>query len=124
VTRAVAIVDTNVVVAGILTANPESPVARVLDGMLRADFPFVVSEALLSEYRSVLLRPKLSKLHRLRPAEVDVILVELARHAIVSVPERASRAPDPANRCSGICSRPGRICFWSPETDPPACAVG
>ena len=38
------IIDTNVVVAGLLTANEASPVARILDGMLAAAFPFVVSE--------------------------------------------------------------------------------
>ena len=45
------IADTNVVVAGLLTGNEASPVARILDGMLSATFPFVVSEALLAEYR-------------------------------------------------------------------------
>ena len=45
-TRPAVIVDTNVVVAGLLTAQEASPVARILDGMLAAAFPFVVSEAL------------------------------------------------------------------------------
>ena len=45
--RRVAIVDTNVVIAGLLTAHATSPVGRILDGMLNAAFPFVVSEALL-----------------------------------------------------------------------------
>ncbi len=45
----VVIVDTNVVVAGLLTANDSSPVASILDGMLAAAFPFVMSEALLAE---------------------------------------------------------------------------
>ena len=37
------IIDTNVIVAGLLTAHDDSPVARMLDGMLSAAFPFVVS---------------------------------------------------------------------------------
>jgi len=41
------IVDTNVLVAGFLTGREDSPVARIVDGMLAAAFPFVVSEALL-----------------------------------------------------------------------------
>ena len=57
--RQAVIVDTNVVVAGLLTGNATSPVARILDGMLGAAFPFVVSEALLAEYRAVLVRPAL-----------------------------------------------------------------
>ncbi|WP_309640015.1 PIN domain-containing protein, partial [Methylibium sp.] len=61
--RPAIIVDTNVVVAGLLTKDETSPVARILDGMLAAAFPFVVSEALLAEYRTVLVRPTLRKLH-------------------------------------------------------------
>ncbi len=70
-TRPVVIVDTNVVVAGLLTGHEASPVARILDGMLAVAFPFVVSEALLAEYRTVLVRPKLRKLHGLTVAEVE-----------------------------------------------------
>jgi putative PIN family toxin of toxin-antitoxin system len=94
VTRPTAIVDTNVVVAGLLTADA-SPVSRVLDGMLAAAFQFVVSEALLAEYRMVLLRPGLRKQHRLTTAEVETVLTELALHAIVMRPVAAPPAPDP-----------------------------
>lgn len=87
------IIDTNVVVAGLLTAHADSPVARILDGMLRATFPFVVSEALLIEYRAVLVRPRLCKLHGLSGAEVDAILTDLARHAIVLAPVSPALAP-------------------------------
>ena len=80
------IIDTNVVVAGLLTSRSDSPVAQILDGMLAAAFAFVVSEALLSEYRAVLLRPKLARLHGLTADEVDSLLTDIARHAIVLVP--------------------------------------
>ncbi len=80
------IIDTNVVVAGLLTAHADSPVARILDGMLGASFPFVVSEALLAEYLAVLTRPKLCKLHGLSVSEIDSILTDMARHAIVLTP--------------------------------------
>ena len=93
-TRPAVIVDTNVVVAGLLTAHESSPVARILDGMLAATFPFVVSEALLAEYRTVLVRPGLRKLHGLTVAEVEVILTDLAQHAIVLAPVGAPPAPD------------------------------
>ena len=58
-TTRVAIVDTHVVVAGLITSRAASPVAWVLDGMLGARFPFALSAALLAEYRAVLARPKL-----------------------------------------------------------------
>ncbi len=82
------IIDTNVVVAGLLTAHADSPVARILDGMLSAKFAFVVSQALVAEYRAALLRPKLSKLHGLSEDEVDAVLTDMVRHAIVLVPVR------------------------------------
>ena len=80
------VIDTNVIVAGLLTAHADSPVARILDGMLSAAFPFVLSEALLAEYHAVLVRPKLCKLHGLSVAEIDSILTDMVRHAIVLAP--------------------------------------
>ena len=87
------IIDTNVVVAGLLTAHADSPVARILDGMLSASFPFVVSEALLAEYHAVLVRPKLCKRHGLSVAEIDSILTDMVRHAIVLTPLNRAAAP-------------------------------
>lgn len=96
--RPVYIVDTNVVVAGLVTADPASPVARVLDGMLAAAFPFAVSEQLLGEYRTVLLRPGLRTLHALSVDEIELLLTDLAQHAIVLEPAAdcsvVPRAPD------------------------------
>ena len=91
---AAVIIDTNVVVAGLLTENDASPVARILDGMLVAAFPFVLSEALLVEYRTVLIRPRLRKLHGLTVAQVEILLTDLAQHAIVLSPVPGSPAPD------------------------------
>jgi len=98
VNRAAVVVDTNVVVAGLLAADDASPVARILDGMLAAAFPFVLSEALLAEYRTVLLRPRIRKLHGLTVAEVEALLVEIAQHAIVLAPVATSAAPDPGDQ--------------------------
>lgn len=96
--RQAVIVDTNVVVAGLLTGNATSPVARILDGMLVAAFPFVVSEALLAEYRDVLVRPALRKLHGLTVAEVETLLTDIAQHAIVLPPGAGTPAPDPGDQ--------------------------
>ena len=60
-----AIIDTNVVVAGLLTGNADSPTARILDGMRKGAFPFLLSTALLAGYREVLLRRKIRALHGL-----------------------------------------------------------
>jgi uncharacterized protein len=98
VSRQAVIVDTNVVVAGLLTGNATSPVARILDGMLAAAFPFVVSEALLAEYRAVLVRPTLRKLHGLTVKEVETLLTDIAQHAIVLAPGVGAPAPDPGDQ--------------------------
>lgn len=88
------VVDTNVLVSGLLASGPDSPTAKIVDAMLAAAFPFALSDALLAEYRSVLLRPALTKAHGLGQGEIDVILVELARHTIVLSPRAADPAPD------------------------------
>jgi putative PIN family toxin of toxin-antitoxin system len=94
------IIDTNVVVAGLLASQTDSPTARVLDGMLGAAFAFVLSETLLAEYRAVLARPHLSRLHGLSEAQVDTVLADLAQHAIVlnAPAQQALRAPDPGDQ--------------------------
>ncbi len=96
--RRAVIVDTNVVVAGLLSGNAASPVARILDGMLAAAFPFVISEALLAEYRTVLLRPALRKLHGLTVDESETLLIDIAQHAIVLPPGVGTPAPDPGDQ--------------------------
>jgi len=98
VSQPAAIVDTNVVVAGLLTVNAASPVARMLDGMLAAAFPLVVSEALLAEYHAALLRPHLRKLHGLAAADIETLLTQLAKHALVLWPLAAPPAPDPGDQ--------------------------
>lgn len=95
--RTTLIVDTNVIVAGLLTGSDTAPVARVLDGMLRAAWPFVVSEALLPEYHAVLARPGLRRQHGMTLAEIEAVLTSIAQHAIVLQPAKAPPAPDPGD---------------------------
>ncbi len=89
------VVDTNIVVAGLLTFREDSPVARILDGMLAARFPYVLSEALVAEYRDVLAWPRLCKAHGLTPTERETLLIEFVQHAIVLLPVRTHSASDP-----------------------------
>ena len=90
----VVVVDTNVVVAGLITGSSHSPVTSILDAMLSGALVFLLSPSLLDEYRSVLLRPKLSKLHGLTEAQIDQLLVELTSNAIWREPKPGSPAPD------------------------------
>ncbi|MEO5882413.1 MAG: PIN domain-containing protein [Caldimonas sp.] len=100
VVKAAVIVDTNVVVAGFPTEGNALPVARILRGMQAAAFTFVVSEPLLAEYREVLARPNVCRLHGLAAEAVAMLVDDLARHATVLAPASASApaAPDPGDQ--------------------------
>lgn len=88
------VVDTNVVVAGLVTGSSRSPVALVVDAMLSGTLVFLLSPALLDEYRSVLSRPKLVKLHGLTETQLDPLFAELTANAIWREPKPGSPAPD------------------------------
>jgi len=90
----VLLIDTNVVAAGLITARADSPPARILDAMLAGRLLYLMSPALLAEYRAVLLRPKLTALHGLTEEEVDRLLTELVAGAIWRDPPAADPAPD------------------------------
>lgn len=89
-----AVIDTNVIVAGLITNDPDSPTATILDGMCRGAFPFLLSTSLLSEYRELLLRKRIRSLHGLSEREVDSLLTTIAASAIVREPEHRAGAPD------------------------------
>ena len=74
-------IDTNVVVSGLLTARSDAPTARILDGMMNARFSFLLSSELLREYRSVLLHPRIRSRHHRDEAEIEIILTALAVNA-------------------------------------------
>jgi putative PIN family toxin of toxin-antitoxin system len=90
-----AVIDTNVVVADLLTGIGDSPTAKILDAMRKGAFPYLLSTALLTEYREVLLRRKIRSRHGLSEKEVDAVLTALAANAIVREPESQTGAPDP-----------------------------
>jgi len=91
------VVDTNVIVAALLTGDVSSPPAQILDGMLGGRFPYLLSPDLLAEYRTVLLRPAICSCHGLTVEEVDQILEELVAGAIWREPAGGIPAPDPGD---------------------------
>ena len=88
------IIDTNVFVAGLISGAETSPTVKILDAMLSAEIMYVLSPALLQEYRVVLLRPKLRKLHGLSEPEVDQLLGEITANSIWREPITSHQAPD------------------------------
>lgn len=89
------IVDTSVLIAGMLTRRADSPTVRVLEAMLDGSLMFLLSPALLAEYRTVLMRPKITAAHGLSEAEADALLTEITANAIWREPQAAPViAPD------------------------------
>ena len=87
-----AVIDTNVVVSGLLTSQSDSPTAIILDAMLKARFRFLLSPAVLQEYRTVLIRPRIRSRHRLTEREIDLVLTEIAVNAAFRQPESPGRS--------------------------------
>jgi putative PIN family toxin of toxin-antitoxin system len=88
------IIDTNVLIAGLICSDKNSPTVKILDTMLSADFMYVLSPALLQEYRSVMMRSKIQQLHKLAEKEVDQLLSEITANAIWREPQKKHQAPD------------------------------
>ena len=65
-----AVVDTNVIVAGILTAFSNSASHLLLNRLWKEEFLLVCSPAALLEIAEVLAHPEMQKIHRLRDAEI------------------------------------------------------
>jgi predicted nucleic acid-binding protein len=65
------VIDTNVLVAGLISSQPSSPTVRILDAMLDGQLLYLLSPELLSEYREVLLRTELARLHGLDEQQAD-----------------------------------------------------
>lgn len=88
------VVDTNVIVSGVL--RPASKPGRILDLMLECRISFVVSTELIEEYREALCRPKFGFDEGL----VDALVYALEANAelMVPVPQRRVLSEDPKDQ--------------------------
>ena len=119
--RRFAVIDTNVVVAGLLSGGADgagdSPTVRIVDAMLAGSCPFVLSESLLTEYREVLLRPAISARHGLTEAEVDIVLEEMVLNAGLREP---ARTPTVEGRIGAQADLPpAPVAVGRPQSTPP-----
>ena len=96
-TPKVCIVDTNVVVSGLIGADSNSPPARILDAMLDGGILYLMSNDLLDEHSSVLRRPGLVRLHGRTDDEIDRLLAGLVANAMWREPAAKGVAPDPGD---------------------------
>ena len=92
-TTPLVVVDTNVIVSGLLTSDEAAPTAVVLDRTISGEMRALLSVELLAEYRQVLLRPAVRSRHGLDEHEIDVILTAIAENAVVCEPTEPPSAP-------------------------------
>jgi predicted nucleic acid-binding protein len=86
------VIDTNVVVSALLSAD--GPCARVLDGIIEGRAEMVYDSRVLAEYRDVLCRPRL----RLKPRDGMRFLESLRGQVLVTADRIAEGGPDPDGR--------------------------
>lgn len=89
------VVDTNVVVSGLIAAGSSSPPARILSAMVDGSLVYLMSPELLDEYANVLGRPAVVRAHGLTSDTIDRLLTELVANSIWREPDAATSAPDP-----------------------------
>ncbi len=90
------VIDTNILIAGLITRKTSSPTVHIVDAMLNGELIYLISPELLNEYKEVLSRPKLIELHGLSDEEVDNLLIELTANGLWREPKdkNESIAPD------------------------------
>jgi putative PIN family toxin of toxin-antitoxin system len=86
VTAPLVVVDTNVIVSGLLTSEKGAPTAAIVDRTMTGEIRVLLSLDLLAEYRLVLLRPKIRARHGLDEIAIDAILTAIAENAVVCEP--------------------------------------
>ncbi len=89
-----AVIDTNVVVAGLIAVDVNSPTARVISAMLKGEILYLMSAELLNEYTEVIHRPSLVSLHQLTDVNIDTLLTEIVANSIWLGPASAQEVPD------------------------------
>jgi putative PIN family toxin of toxin-antitoxin system len=101
------VVDTNVVVSRYLSAL--GPPAQVLDQWENGIFELLVSEPILTEYRRVLLYPRLAALHGMSATEIDTVITSFRGSSIVVAPTQvlAVVTDDPSDNRFLECAEEG-----------------
>ncbi|MCY3621902.1 MAG: putative toxin-antitoxin system toxin component, PIN family [Gammaproteobacteria bacterium] len=91
------IVDTNVVVSGVIGNDLDSPPARIVDAMLDGGFLYSLSPELLHEYADILRRPRIARIHGWTDEQLDRFLTDLVANSVWREPAATEPAPDPGD---------------------------
>ena len=78
----------------LIGSDSKAPPVRILEAMLNGSFLYLMSGDLLTEYASVLRRPRLVRLHGRSEEEIDRLLAELTANAIWREAPAGDQAPD------------------------------
>lgn len=105
------VVDTNVIVSGLIGRHPNAAPRQIITGMLAGAFPYLLSPALLSEYLGVLTRPGVRKLHKLDNAMIGELMTQITANAMLLEPASGHAAPDPGDNhlWNLLAAHPGSI---------------
>ena len=91
------IVDTNVVVSGVIANDLDSPPARIVDAMLDGSFLYSLSPELLHEYADILRRSRIERIHGWTGEQIDRFLTDLVANSVWREPAATGTAPDPGD---------------------------
>jgi uncharacterized protein len=87
------VIDTSVLVSGMVRGPGTSPPRQMVEAMVGGHLRFLLSDALVREYRQVLLRQSVAQRHGLSEAEVDGVLLEIILNATMREPKAPSDTP-------------------------------
>ena len=93
-TQTVYIVDTNVVVSGVIGNDLDSPPNGIVDAMLNGGFLYSLSPELLHEYAGVLRRSRIARIHGWTDEQLDRFLTDLVANSVWREPAATGTAPD------------------------------
>ena len=111
-TQTVYIVDTNVVVSGVIGNDSNSPPARIVDAMLDGGFLYSLSAELLHEYAGVLRRPRVVRIHGWTDEQLDYFLTDLVANSVWREPAATETAPDSGdNHLWALLAAHGQACL-------------
>ncbi len=105
------VVDANVFVSAII--KPDSVPGKIIDLIGQGLVRLVISKDIIREIRQVLLYPKIKKLHRLTPKQIDRALAEISDAATVTPGEIRinSVKDDPQDNKYLECAVEGQVDF-------------
>lgn len=102
------VIDTNVLVSGIIVAH--GPSAQILASVQRGELTLITCAALLEEFSDVILRPRIARKYPRVAEHADALLDYLRANAVLvsGIPTAAIVPADPDDDCVIACALEGK----------------